>query len=284
MATRVEISIAGRGEADAPLLTDMLGQIEDFVAMMGGVAASVAGDDVQRYDWRVVGLSKNSPARMTLEAIPLAGHPEGPTVAAQARDLVTEGLDQLRSGGTRPLYFTDNVIEAADRFARRVTGGLTETVISDATGAALTLGTADAVRVIENLTVVRESDPIHPYRELGSFEGNIQNVGTDGYQRPYIVVKSRLTGAEVRCILEGEALKELEGQPVANVVWRHRSVTVIGILRYRSPGRLSQADVHRLDFIDPAEKLPQLTDIIDRNFTNGLSSEDYLERLRSGEA
>lgn len=284
MTTKVELSIAGRGAADAPLLSDLLEQIQDFFEMVKAVAASMAGDEIERFDWRVVGLSKNSPARVTVEAFPRAGHGDGEHVAARARDEVTLGLAQLQTSNIRPLYFDDSVIDAADRFIRRMTTGLTETGIGDGDGQVVLIRTSDAIAAIENLKTVREADPVHPYRELGSFEGHIQNVGEDGYGRPYIIIKNRITGKDVRCILSGAALRALEQEPVAKVVWRKRRVSAVGILRYRSVGKLSQAEVERLDFVDPDEKLPQLRDIIDQEFTHGLTSEEYLEKVRNREA
>jgi hypothetical protein len=50
MATIVEISIAGRGEADAPLLGDLIEQIQDLFAMLNGVAETMAGDATERFD------------------------------------------------------------------------------------------------------------------------------------------------------------------------------------------------------------------------------------------
>jgi hypothetical protein len=284
MTTKVELSIAGRGKGDAPLLSDLIEQIQDFFEMVNGVAASMAGDEIARFDWKVVGLSKNSPARVTVEAIPLPGHANGPDIAARARDFTTLGLRQLQTSDVRPIHFNDNVIEAADRFVRRVTRGLAETRVGDGEGQELAVATPDAIKTIDNITLVREADPVHPYRELGSFEGYIENVGTDGWGRPYIVIKSRISGADVKCFLSGAALMALEQEPVANVVWRNRRVTALGILKFRSIGKLSQAEVTQLDFADPAEVLPQLADIIDRDFTHGQASEDYLERIRSGEA
>lgn len=286
MATTVEISIAGRGEADAPLLGDLIEQIQDFFAMLNGVAETIAGDTTERFDWKVVGLSKNSPARVIVEAVALPGHADGPDLAARARDVTVGGLRQIISQGERPLYWNDNVIEAADRFLRRISGSLAATSVGslDPNSPELTVGTAAAVQALKNVELVREAEPVHPYRELGSFEGYIQNVGTDGWGRPFIIVKSRLTGGDVKCFLSGEALRALEGEPVAQVVWRNRRVTAIGVLKYRSVGRLSQAEVSQLDFADPEQLLPQLEDIIDPDFTHGLSSHDYLERVRNGEA
>lgn len=286
MSTRVELSIAGRGEADAPFLGDLIEQIQDFFAMLNGVAEAITGDTVERFDWQVVGLSKNSPARLTVEAVARAGHSDGPAVAARARDLTADGLRQLVAEGTRPVYWNDNVIEASSRFLRRITHRLSSTTVGDIGdgAAAFTIGTAAAIEGLRHLEIVRETEPVHPYKELGSFEGHIQNVGTDGWQRPFIIIRSRLSGADVKCFLSGEALRALEDEPVAQVVWRNRRVSALGILKYRSVGRLSQAEVSSLDFAEPDERLPQLEEIIDANFTDGLTSEGYLERVRNGEA
>lgn len=285
MTTTVEISIAGRGEADAPLLSDLIEQLQDYFAMISAVAETVTGDAVNRFDWQVVGLSKNSPARVIVEAIPLTGHADGPEIAAKARDLTNDGLRELIATNRRPVYFNDNVIDATDRFLKRITRGLAATTVG--TGEReqidLTIGTAAAIEGLRNLAFVREAEPVHPYRELGSFEGYIQNVGADGYGRPYVIIKSRLTSADVKCILTGSALDQLQDEPVANVVWRNRRVLAVGILKYRSVGKISQADISDLEFADPLERLPTFEDVIDRNFTGGLSSEAYLERLRDAQ-
>lgn len=282
--TTVQLSISGRGPDDAPLLGDLLDQIQDFFEILNGVATSIAGDDADHFEWRVVGLSKNSPASITVEAVSLPGFTDGETLAAQARDQTAAGLLQLKSEDARPLHFTDNVLEAADRFVRRIARNLSDTTIQDSKIGPVTFKPADAIPAISNIGLVLTSDPIHPYRELGSFEGHIENVGTDGWGRPYIMIKSRLTGADVKCFLQGEALQALEKEPVAEVVWRKRRVIATGVLKFRALGRLSQAEINRLDFADDAEKLPQLADIIDPQFTGGLPSEEFLERLRNGEA
>jgi hypothetical protein len=282
--TTVELSIAGRGVEDAPLLGDLLEHIEDFFEILSGVAASISGDDADHFEWRVIALSKNSPARIVVEAISRQGFPDGTFLAARARDQVTQGLRELQSNTVRPLHFTDNVLDAADRFMRRISRSLSEAGISGENAQSLVIRPQDAVPTINNIDAVKSVEPIHPYKEIGSFEGYIENVGTDGWGRPYIIVKSRLTDSDVKCFLYGDALKALEMEPVANVVWRKRRVNAIGVLRFRSIGRLTQAEIHRLDFSDSTDSLPQLKDVIDRNFTKGLASEEFLERRRNGEA
>ena len=41
-------------------------------------------------------------------------------------------------------------------------------------------------------------------------------------------------------------------------------------------------EVETVRFFKPRQYLPQIDDIIDENFTGGLTSEAYLERLRIG--
>jgi hypothetical protein len=284
MATTVRLSIAGRGEGDAPLLDDLLEQIHDFFEILDGVAESIAGDDAPQFEWRVVGLSKNSPASITVEAVPRPGFPMGAVLAAQARDQAAHGLVELQRHNTRPLHFTNNVLDAADRFARRVTRGLAETALLRDDGEELVIRPQEAAAAIKNIAEVRAVEPVYPYKEVGSFEGYIQNVGADGWGHPFIIVRNRISGTDVKCFLSGDALSALEKEPVANVVWRHRRVFASGLLKFRSLGRLTQADINRLDFADPEQDLPQLGDVIDREFTGGLTSEEYLERLRNGNA
>lgn len=284
MTTTVQLSIAGKGEDDAPLLDDLLDQVRDFFEMINGVAASMVPGEAEQYDWQVVGLSKNSPATITVKAVSRRGYPDGAELAARARAQTTYGLARLQKESVRPLHFTDNVLEAADRFARRVTRGLAETSVASEGTVEIVFRPTEAVATIDHIAVVREDDPVHPYKELGSVEGLIQSVGADAWGHPFIVVRSRLTNADVKCFLAGEALSALEQEPVANVVWKQRRVTALGVLRYRSLGRVSQADVTRLEFADPARRLPGPTDVIDRQFTGGLSSEEYLERVRNGDA
>jgi hypothetical protein len=284
MATTVQLSISGRGEDDAPLLDDLIGQLRDYFEMVNGVAASMTGGDGQQYDWRVVGLSKNSPATITVEAVPRPGFPGGAKLAARAREQTSYGLARLQRESVRPLHFTDNVLEAADRFARRITRGLAETSVATDGAVEVVVRPTEAVVTIDHIAVVREDDPVHPYKELGSVEGLIQAVGADAWGHPFIIVRSRLNAADVKCFLAGEALSALEQEPVANVVWKQRRVTAFGVLRYRSGGKVSQANVVRLEFADPARNLPGPADVIDRQFTGGLSSEEYLERVRNGDA
>jgi hypothetical protein len=54
------------------------------------------------------------------------------------------------------------------------------------------------------------------------------------------------------------------------------------MLSYRGLGLLSQIDAISVRFLRNRADLPTVDDIADETFTGGLSSEEYLERLRDG--
>ncbi len=282
--TIVQLKISGKGRDDAPLLEDLVGQIEDFFAMIDGIAAAIDPDHGRQYDWEVVGLSKQSPATITVVATARPDFPNGAQIANEARRYATAGLWQLRRSNQRPRYFDDNILDAAERFTQRVGRRVRQTEIVGDAHQTLKIRPETAVKTQRHIIEARETLSSTQYKELGSLEGQIERIGTDGWGRPYIVIKNRVTLKEVKCFLKGEALRALEEEPVAEVLWRNRRVSAFGELAFRNLGILSQAYIDRLEFAISEAGLPDLKELIDRDYTNGLSSADYIERVRSGAA
>ena len=123
-----------------------------------------------------------------------------------------------------------------------------------------------------------------PYKELGSLEGYFETVDTDrrGRGRPVLYMKSRVTGDEIKCFVTGEAKAEISHVEVGDV-WSGRRMSVFGTIHYSGPGRISHMEAIRIRFLRSRNDLPDIDDIIDPDFTGGLKSEDYLERLRNGD-
>jgi hypothetical protein len=120
-----------------------------------------------------------------------------------------------------------------------------------------------------------------PYKELGSVEGHIQKIERDGFGRSIGWIRERLTGETIKFLVSGAAEKELEGHQFKDV-WHFRRVRVYGTLYYKGLGVLREIDAVRVRFMPNNDELPKLDDILDRDFTGGLRSEDYLTRLRDG--
>lgn len=281
--TTVMLSIAGKGEDDAPLLDDLLDQIKDFFAIVEGVGATIAAGDDAPFSWRVIGLSKNSPATITAEAVAKSGHSNGDLIASMAYIQSIEGLTALQHVSEKPRGFSDSSLEAAERFAKRAAFSLADTVISGDNSPPISVKSQIAASIASHIQQITIPERLHPFRELGSFEGYIDSIGVDGFGRPYIVVKNRISNSDVKCFLSGSALEMLQQEPVAKVVWRKRRIIAAGLLKYRDLTRLTQAEIDKIDFVGDGP-WPSYKSVQDRNYTNGLDSTTFIERLRDGQA
>ena len=65
---------------------------------------------------------------------------------------------------------------------------------------------------------------------------------------------------------------------------RRRRVQVSGVLHYRGLGDMREVEAIRVRFLRDCNELPSIDDILDPDFTGGMRSEDYLARLRDGDA
>ncbi|MGB9367252.1 MAG: hypothetical protein WCE79_14690 [Xanthobacteraceae bacterium] len=283
MSKTIKMSIRARGESESPTVDDLLDQIRDYFDILEGVEQAVAEDGRQAIEWRIVNASTNSP--ITIEAVAFArdyGVNIDRRVAIVTRQTAL-GLDMLRQSAERPSYFTEKVLLRAERMFERVTNGLSETKIEYGDG----LPTLDITYPVAKAAATNTRNVLSPkdkpYKELGSIEGNAQRIERDGFGRRILWVRYRLTGESVKCLVSGEAEKELEDHRIKDV-WKHQRVQVYGMLHYKGLGNLKEVEAIRVRFLRDRNELPNVNDILDPDFTGGLRSEDYLARLRDGES
>jgi hypothetical protein len=230
----------------------------------------------------VVSATANSPIKLVAESF---SHEYGVNIDRRVDATVTHvavGLRMLERGIERPSYFNDDTLKRAERIFERVTNGLDETKIDHGPG----LPTIDlnpfVARIAASNTraVLTPSDK--PYTEQGSAEGIVRTIGRDSYGRLIMFLRIRLTGDEVKCVLTGEAENEM-GEYKIREITASKRVRAYGSLQYKGRGRLNQITATKLRFMRSRSELPDLNDILDPDFTNGLQSEEYLRRLRDGE-
>lgn len=282
MTRKIKLSIRARGVTDSPTVEDLLAQLRDYFEILEGVEEAIAEDGRRAMEWRVINANKESP--LTIEA---AAFPKDFGVNIDRRaELVTQhtalGLDALSKTGERPSYFTDAVLLRAEKMFERVTNGLDETVIDYGVGLPRLDITPAVARVAASHARSAMTPKAAPYKELGSIEGHAQSIERDGFGRRILYVRYRLNGETIKCLVSGEAERELENHQIKDV-WRYRRVQVYGMLHYRGVGVLREIEAIRVRFLRDSNELPTVNDIIDPNFTGGLRSEDYLARLRNGE-
>ncbi|WP_158043370.1 hypothetical protein [Skermanella pratensis] len=282
MGKVIRIRISGTGVGtDAPGVEDLLDQVRDCFEILRGVEEAMAGDGMPGIDWRIVNAGRNSPLALECEAF---SRTPGRTIDHRAELVMSHtalGLEKLQESGQRPEYFTDKVLVRARGIFERVNNGLCLTELDFGTGLPRIMITSETGQgAVANVRRVLE--PVsRPYRETGSLEGFVHSVERDGYGRKILFVRHRITGETVKCILNGKAIAEVEERQIADV-FQGRRVQVSGILHFKSLGRIVQLDAEDLKFFPHRSELPQVDDIIDRDFTDGMTSGEYLERLRNG--
>jgi hypothetical protein len=285
MSRKITLSIRARGPTDSPTVDDLLDQLRDYFDILGGVEEAIAEDGSRAIEWRIVKATTNTPITFEAGAFP---KDFGVNIDKRA-EIVTQhtalGLSALQYGGERPPYFTDTVLLRAEKMFGRVTNGLDKTIIDHGPGLpALEITPVSARTAAANTRNVL-TPKAKQYKELGSIEGNAQSIERDGFGRRILWVRYRLTGKNIKCMVSGEAERELENHQIKDV-WRYRRVQVSGMLHYRGLGDMREVEAIRVRFLGDRNELPSIDDILDPDFTGGmrLRSEDYLARLRDGDA
>ncbi len=282
MARKIKLSIKARGETDSPRVEDFLDQLRDYFEILEGVEQAIAEDGTNAIEWRVVGAMTNSPIGIEFEAYSKEFAVDVGRRAEIVAKQTAVGLQQLRHRRERPAFFSDKVLERAERFFERVTNGLDSTVVEYGPDLPpLDLTRPVAHEAAENTRAVLEP-PDKPYDEWGSIEGAARGIDRDARGHLILWVYHRLTGDVVKCFVSGEATEELADHKIRDV-WRNRRVLVYGKLHYKGLGKLTQVEAIRMRFLRDRSELPDIDDILDENFTGGMRSEDYLAKLRDGD-
>lgn len=278
----IKFSVAGSGlETDAPSVEDLLDQIRDYFDILSAVESAVAGDNSSVIEWRIVSASKNSP--LLFEFAPYA---KQYAVNIDARvELVVRntarGLSGLKDGGQRPPYFSEKTLAKAERLFERVTNGLATTEIdygSDLPSVRLTRVSASAAA--SNVKRILTPPP-KSYTEIGSVEGTTFGFDRDGWGHHILKIRLRMTGDEINCRLNGQALHEVEIRRVGEI-WKNSRIQLYGTIFYKALGKVSRVDGRRIRFLRGRDQLPTIDEIQDEGFTNGKTTETYLEGLRDG--
>jgi len=283
MSSPIRFRVRGRSaDTDAPTVEELLSQVDDYFQILRDVEKALAEDGVTEIEWRVTDAGRNSPLALELTPFPRS---HGVNIDARAqlvKEHTANGLALLQTRAERPSYFTEAALERAERLFQRVTDGLSLTEIEFGNDLPIVrISPSDARLAMANTLAVRKPAE-KPYRELGCVEGTLQRVERDGYGRPLLYVRLRLDGETVKCVVSGEAQGEVEQHKIGEI-WKSRRVRAFGMIYYKSLGRITRVDSDNIQFLRDRHELPSSDDIINEDFTGGMRSEEYLEKLRSGE-
>jgi len=276
----IKFKVLGRGaDTDAPTVDDLLDQLRDYFDILKGVEQAVAEDGATEIEWRVVDANRCSP--LAFEVAPFARQ-YAMNIDNRADIVLTAtatGMDLLQTGGARPEFFTEKVLQKAEQFFERVTNGLSETGIDYGLGLpSMSVNRVSAVAHVQQIL----KPPAKVYTEIGSIEGIAHGFDKDARGFLNLKIRHRLMGDEINCRLSGQALQEIIARQIGDFL-RNCRVQLSGTIHFKALGRISRMDANTIRFLRSRGELPDIDDIQDENFTGGLSSEEYLERIRNGD-
>lgn len=258
---------------------DAMRQVLDFFELLSG------DQDKQTLVWNLVFASTNSPFTAEGEAVSLKPDVDITVVARAEKALVAESLEALSQGRRPARRLGKQREETAKRLFRRNLNGVGRTQVALGPQVpTITVTPAVAKVAIDTLEAATTNLDLLPRwrerEEIGSIEGALIDVGTD-YHQPAIRVLERKSGKEVWCRVDPSLRESIAREASFLDVWENRRVIVRGRVRFDEHGQIIRVHARSIETISPREMT--VHDIRDTQFTNGMNTAEYIERLREGE-
>lgn len=153
---------------------------------------------------------------------------------------------------------------------KRLLLGQSQEVVITSANAVLSLVTFDSF-------APPKPDLVRPKTQIGSVEGYFASVATH-YGHPAIVMRERKTGRDIKCLISEDDSKRIADEIRIDDVWHNARIVAHGRISYADNGAVSRVEAHTIRRVNSAGVELQL----DREFTSGMSSFDYLEAFREG--
>lgn len=278
----IKLAIAGelRNGVDAPSPEDLLGQVKDFVDMLRVIEQAMASNGKTSLDWRITAATTNSPITFEVTPYPNMIAANFDRRAVEVERAASRGLLDLARGNPAPSFFTPPVLARAKMLFARVRKRLANTAIHFPDiiyDAPIEIDRVTAERLHQMDEMAAKETPA-TYRELGSVEGFISRLDRDENGRPILYVRRRLDGMVIKATCNGDAFYPLDFVLLRDV-WHGVRVRLFGLLTYEHEDKINNFQVDYLEILDKCP-LPTIDDIVDPQFTAGLTSEEYLEEIR----
>lgn len=251
------------GEPGILGVSAFLNAVRESLYMLADIDAGLSGEPRGTLDWSVASL-KTSSAVIEMES---RSRDEERNFGPQVTRFFVTGLQQLEELGVTPPYLTESGMSHARRLVKLIgRNGMRGLEVSD-----LETSTAISARAAANIDPLLKTQR----RALGSIEGRIETASI--HKRPRVIVYLTRTRKAVTCRMPSTAV--LEGAAVA----MGRRVLASGMVHYNAKGEPLRVDVDRLRVFRPESELPTIDELAgsDPQFTDGMSTADYIRELRS---
>lgn len=262
---------------------DAFEHIIDLFDLTGASGDNQEGDII----WRLVSVSMSSPLTVVAEAVSARAGVNIDAAARVQKQNFVRNWASLRGGRLPAAWSSGRAHKVAKSFVvRQRQIGTTQIVIEERKTAAgkdeqIEITRADADASIISVESATFAEPlIKPKEQIGSVEGVFLQVATH-YHKPAILIKERKTGSQLWCMISEDHQREIARGANFDDVWNGRRIVVSGRIAYDNLGRIFKVSATHIRLITGGEI--ELRSIKDKDFTGGLASAEYLERLREGQ-
>jgi hypothetical protein len=241
-------------------LTAAIGKIYNILADMDRQLSS----GKMTTGWAVKNLKMRSPA----EIVMVPYNPSKYADPEKCISLAINGMHALKKGAKRPRYFSDNMLESAREFVRLID----QKNIDDIS---LSNGTKEISLTSQIVANVDALIARHKERPVSAIDGRLDmiNIHSGLEVGIFRLVDDKQIIAEFE---EVEKMKDMVKELLGKRVY------VIGILKRNKVGEPTSILIKHMEAMPDDGDLPKLSELfgLDRDFTDGLSVDEFLRRQR----
>lgn len=256
-----ELVIRVAGKDKYVPVASFLSVVHNTIGILREVDAEISDSHRGSLKWRIKDVSQNSPITMTIFAEPTSEV----DISQNVVDAYTDGLQLIdESSDAIPPFFTPRALEKAKRLVGVLNDGVERIAFEGSSQKPVTPTQRLAANVDELL---------HTYDELTSFEGNLDAATVHGKRIFYVW---DVFDGRVSCRFPEHMLQEVLS------LFGHR-VIVHGRAHYSRSGKPLYIEVEDVEGVPEQESRPAPEELEPINITDGLSSEEYIRRLRDAD-
>lgn len=273
---RVTIQVESNIGEDGPLtVTDTMHQfIDSFELLTAAIAEEPGGETVK---WRLVSMSKNSPATAVAEA-----YSADPAIAIaplvyRGKRRFSEGMSGLAEG--KVALWLEGQSHVAKSLFQRNLNGVGRTIFDlegDAPRAVVVEKVArQGLRALAEAELAK--DAVDKSRsEFGTIDAHVAEAKTwNG--RPALYVRDRISGRVFPCILSDQLANRVGPTHSWSDAWSGKRVRVKGEIFYDKSGAISRVGAVNVTDVNPSQV--SVADLKRINVLSGRSPKEHIDRL-----
>jgi hypothetical protein len=286
LGKRVTITVTPSAiEADLLTVEDAMRQVLDYFEFLSR-ADKAATKDSKPIVWKLIRATTNSPYTVQAEAFSDDPMYIPDSQAEKAMIYAGDAVNAILEKERLPIWLeNDNKSEEIIRgiLKRNMNGiGRTDIIHDNVEPILISHRTANAgINHLEMIALAKKAEQRdYTHTAFGSVEGVIYKVDTFR-GKPSFMIKERLNGKETRCTINKSREEAIGTQHNLQEVWQNKRALIVGKISYKENGDIGIIEAEDISIIEP-KSIPAES-LYDKDFCNGLSPTEYLNKLREGD-